>query len=347
MFRQRAGHVNWKRLTSVNVDSLLSDIDDDAIAELNGCMDNLTFARFTIKDVENNSCDAIVKLVQLMQLIIEYLLCSQESQAKLLVDSVNKNKTTKKRINSLIKEADALREDVKIYKKQLSLIKSNEGGDKNYRVVLGEPAAEKPSKHESLIKSFLNHEESTRIFMKGMLEEQRATFMREIAEMTKVSSPAEDKPNSWTAQRLKSMQEREEQLDAKEKTLREELRGLLTQQSQLKDKEWRLELRENEFSASREREQRLFREREEELEALRRKAKESRDQQEAALAAKASDLRALEAELRDQLRPTSAPRSEVADSTASFIDKLQHSQLVLKAKMAAASALRRLIGYSK
>lgn len=46
MFRQRAGHMNWKRLTSIDIDTLLRDIDEDAVAELNSCIDNLTFAKF-------------------------------------------------------------------------------------------------------------------------------------------------------------------------------------------------------------------------------------------------------------------------------------------------------------
>lgn len=47
MFRQRAGHLDWKRLTSVSVDRLVRNAEGDAIHELNSIIDNITFSTFT------------------------------------------------------------------------------------------------------------------------------------------------------------------------------------------------------------------------------------------------------------------------------------------------------------
>lgn len=195
---------------------------------------------FIVKDVENNSCEAIVKLVQLMQLITEYLLVSQESQTKALVVGEGKNRALKKKNAKLEKELLSLHEDVRIYKKQLLLLKST--ADKNtgnYRYVLGGPEADdRGGRSVALIRSFLNNDESTREFMKGMMEQQRVAFLKEIAELT--DGRSNKSHDAEIATRMRVVEERESSLRERERMLHESVVNASVMQTTLTEREARL-----------------------------------------------------------------------------------------------------------
>ena len=87
-FRQRAGHVNWSKLQSLNIDKIITDVDLDTLQSL---LDDLTFSNIRSSEVPfttfvSNSYNGggeseslAVKGMQFQQLIVEYLLNVQES----------------------------------------------------------------------------------------------------------------------------------------------------------------------------------------------------------------------------------------------------------------------------
>ena len=336
MFRQRAGRVNWKRLTSLDYDALLHDRDGETVGELNACIDNLTFALFTARDVEGNSCEAVVLFARVMQLIVEYLLCSQEKQAKTLVETVSRNKQMKRRNHATVRELESMREETKVYKKQLAMLRSH-GFDpaaaaKRYQYVMGAAPSEKGD--SSLLLSFLSHEESTRAFMKGLLEGQRAAFAKEAATMGQRNDP-----NASEGSELQALRDRVSQLEAREQRLQ--------QSAGDNDRERRVEHQQSEVFAEQERQSRLLRDRERQLEASLREANEAKQRAEIALMARTEALSSLEADLRkreESLRSreqeaVTAARISPRSSAASFPERLLFSQMELRSKLAAARAV--------
>lgn len=75
IFRPRTGRINWRLLNSLDLDRVIREGDVDTIQ---AHMDNITYARFGREDLEVSSDEAIVKVVQLSQLCIEFLgsMCS-------------------------------------------------------------------------------------------------------------------------------------------------------------------------------------------------------------------------------------------------------------------------------
>lgn len=186
-FRQRVGKLNWKILSSIDIDHIIQEAN---IAELQSLIDIVTFSDFTPADVKNNTIEAISKLVNIMQLIVEYLLYCQESYNKLVHDLHEKNNSLRKKNQSLKKEVSSLNEDNKIYQRQLvllrkSLIKAQQmiGGTSvpmPPRIV-----GESKSEFKPIIDSFLIHERETRVFLRTLLDEQRSTFFSEMQRFTK------------------------------------------------------------------------------------------------------------------------------------------------------------------
>ena len=316
MFRQRAGRVNWKRLTSLDYDGLLHDRDGETVGELNACIDNLTFSLFTARDVESNSCEAVVLFARVMQLIVEYLLCSQEKQAKSLVETVTRNKQMKRRNHVLVRELESLREETKVYRKQLAMLKSHgfdpSAAAKRFQYVMGAPSEKSDS---PLLVSLLHHEEATRTFVRGLLEEQRAAFSKETASLAQRS----DRDASESGE-LRQLRERVAQLEAREPHPRE---------------------RQSEAVAEQERVSRLLLERERQLEASQREASDARQRAEIGLMAKSEALSSLETDLRRREEALRVREQEaVARSSAGgFPERLLLSQLQLRSKLAAARAV--------
>lgn len=121
-FRQRFGHLNWKHISSIDVNEIL---EEGNIVELQAILDNLVFSVFHRDDVINNSIENVAKLVHIMQLMIEYLLHCQESQYQVIDTFQKKNHNIKKCLTSLEKEKKALKEDVKIYQRQIAILRQS------------------------------------------------------------------------------------------------------------------------------------------------------------------------------------------------------------------------------
>lgn len=194
-FRQRAGHVDWKAITSVRSEEILKKSDTK---QLQNVLDSATFCEFRPEDVRNNSIESVAQLVNILQYISEYLLHCQEAQFKVIRDMQLKSDKNKESIDKLKKENLALKEDRKIYQRQLAMLRKSLGPDyflnhqtgssRDVRApvvthLLNQPESKQPEHRNmdvEVIESILKHEGETRSFMTSMLNEQRTVFMEQI-----------------------------------------------------------------------------------------------------------------------------------------------------------------------
>lgn len=119
-FRQRVGKLNWKLVSSIELEDVIMGLK---VFELQSVLDSITFCEFDSREIKNNSVESIRKLVQIQQLITEYLLYCQESNyisTEKLKEKFEKCKTSYKKLK---KENISLIEDTKIYQRQLATLR--------------------------------------------------------------------------------------------------------------------------------------------------------------------------------------------------------------------------------
>ncbi len=92
-FRERKGHLNLRKLESVNVDKLIREVDIELLQQN---LEELVFCEFEDRHLQFMSDQHIVKLFKLSQLIIEYLLYSQNNLVRQL-STLSDKYTAKKR----------------------------------------------------------------------------------------------------------------------------------------------------------------------------------------------------------------------------------------------------------
>jgi hypothetical protein len=205
-FRQRAGLVDWRAITSVKADDIIVKADTK---QLQNVLDVVTFCEFRPDDVKNNSIESVCKMVNILQLISEYLLHCQEAQFKAIRDLQSKCTGNKEAMSKMKKEILSLKEDRKIYQRQLAMLRKSLGPDNligDRAVILpapkvtnlyeGQHTAEQRSAaleqqqlnahaiDAEVIKSVLRHEDESRNFMVTLLNDQRSTFMEQITVIT-------------------------------------------------------------------------------------------------------------------------------------------------------------------
>jgi hypothetical protein len=205
-FRQRAGLVDWRAITSVKADDIIVKADTK---QLQNVLDVVTFCEFRPDDVRNNSIESVCKMVNILQLISEYLLHCQEAQFKAIRDLQSKCSDNKESISKMKKEIVSLKEDRKIYQRQLAMLRKSLGpenltGDRTGplpapRVTnIFEPQSNNDQRSAAqeqqqlnahaidaeVIKSVLRHEDESRNFMVTLLNDQRSTFMEQITVIT-------------------------------------------------------------------------------------------------------------------------------------------------------------------
>ena len=81
-FQQRRGHLNLRNVASINLDRLVREVDVDL---LQVHIENITFCNLKEEDLRYMTDPQIIKLFRITQLIIEYLLYSQDK----LVENLN------------------------------------------------------------------------------------------------------------------------------------------------------------------------------------------------------------------------------------------------------------------
>ena len=66
-FRQRAGRLDWKVISSIDIDEIVINLK---INELQSVLDSITFSEVSTTDIKHNTVDHVVRLIQIMQLTI-------------------------------------------------------------------------------------------------------------------------------------------------------------------------------------------------------------------------------------------------------------------------------------
>ena len=122
IFRHRTGNVNWRLISYVDIDDI---VEDGNVLELQTILDAITFCDFKKIDVRNNSIESVTKLVNLYQLTCEYLLYSQENQYKIVQTLHHRNSKLKLALQDFNKENKSLKEDSKIYQRQLAILRQS------------------------------------------------------------------------------------------------------------------------------------------------------------------------------------------------------------------------------
>ena len=122
-FRHRSGRINWEDIGALNIDDITSN---GRLGDLQGVLDNVTFSEITLRDIRQQQQEPsnILKLVQSMQLMLEYVLQGQEFQAALVKKMHAKYGPLKKKASRLETENVFLKEDIKVYKRQLAGLRS-------------------------------------------------------------------------------------------------------------------------------------------------------------------------------------------------------------------------------
>jgi len=81
-FQQRRGHLNLRSLASINLEKLVREVDIDL---LQSHIENITFCNLREEDLRYLTDPQVVKLFRVSQLMLEYLLYSQDQ----LVENLN------------------------------------------------------------------------------------------------------------------------------------------------------------------------------------------------------------------------------------------------------------------
>lgn len=192
-FRQRVGDVNWRAVSSVDVERI---VDDNKIEELQSIIDDVTFCDVKSSDIKGNTIHSTKKLVQLMQLMLEYLLYCQESQLQLVRELQKKNNNMKYQNKVMSQKNESAKEDIRIYRRQIAMMKESiKNLNVNDNTVEQPPRVFDPLKGEQehksssdnmnpIIESMLQHERETRNFVKDIIQEQRHSFLSEFEKIS-------------------------------------------------------------------------------------------------------------------------------------------------------------------
>ena len=145
-FRQRSGKVDWQALGEVDIDDV---IGNGRLGDLQSVLDNVTFSEITLGDIRQQQQEPgnVLKLVKSMQLMLEYVLQGQEFQAGLVQKMHSKYGPLKKKVSRLETENVFLKEDIKVYKRQLAGLRSRlqaEGKDTDLPADYGLEVQESP-----------------------------------------------------------------------------------------------------------------------------------------------------------------------------------------------------------
>lgn len=202
-FRQRAGRLDWRKVSSVDVDDVVLNLK---VEELQTLLDTVTFSEFDSLEVKSNTIEQITKLINIMQLTIEYLLHHQEHQFNLVRKQNKKIHHLVEKSESYQRRLEAMKEDVRTYQRQLHILRKSiqaGGGGINtellFRLVQKEPKVNDPSAlntrsnvatsgtgepmNMELVKLMLDHEHDARATMQRMLDEQGHIFQSELGRL--------------------------------------------------------------------------------------------------------------------------------------------------------------------
>lgn len=178
-FRQRVGKINWNIVSAVSIKDVIKHLQ---LNELQSVLDAITFCEFGSSDVKHCPIDTIVQLIHIFQFIVEFLLYSQENQ-NILIEKLSKKEISLKDSNrQLSAQVASLKEDTKIYKRQLSVLRHSIGirQPENPKVVDLSTKNKTSLEIQPIIASVLQNEKESRDLIRVLLEDQRNAFMKEL-----------------------------------------------------------------------------------------------------------------------------------------------------------------------
>ncbi|KAI8802569.1 Iguana/Dzip1-like DAZ-interacting protein N-terminal-domain-containing protein [Cladochytrium replicatum] len=121
-FKRRKDRLNWRMLSGIHVDSIIREVDIAALQEI---IDNVAYCDIESEDLRQIDPN-MIKLFQLSQLIIEYLLYSQDylshsyqTASEELKQVTESNTELQGTLNTVMGELDAAKRDNKTLKKGL------------------------------------------------------------------------------------------------------------------------------------------------------------------------------------------------------------------------------------
>lgn len=114
-FEQRRGKLDIRSISQVDIERIIVTTDIDSIQNL---LENLTFCKLELNDINNLGDPLVLKLFRLCQLTIEYLLYSQEEILEKLTNLATKYSNLKVSIKKKNKQIVELEESTLQWKKQ-------------------------------------------------------------------------------------------------------------------------------------------------------------------------------------------------------------------------------------
>ena len=119
-FQPRRGQLDLRSITNLDVDRIAREVDIDS---LQTCLENITFSSISQDDLNLYSNDCFIRLFQIAQLTLEYLLNVQDILASNL-NALAKKYSMKKRELERMKQIELLKENEVMQLKQI--IRMNE-----------------------------------------------------------------------------------------------------------------------------------------------------------------------------------------------------------------------------
>lgn len=239
-FRQRVGSLNWKIVSGVDIERV---VDELQIEELQSALDSVTFCEIKKSDIKSSTVENTCHLVQIMQLMLEYMLYCQESQLQLVRQMRKRNQDLKKHDEELAQRNVSLKEDVKIYQRQLAMLRDSLLKVQNSKHLQQPRSLVFQDENTSpLMESMLRHERDTQKYALEMLKDQRNAFLEELTNFATKNSNTHNTKS--IEDRLEKHMER--LLSQLQNTIQSNEDNHTTQNNTLKQQEKR-ELKLNEF----------------------------------------------------------------------------------------------------
>ena len=118
-FRQRSGALSWERIGALNIDEIVSNSSLGALQEL---IDMVTFSQVDVIDLDRPK-PAMLNLIHISQLMLEYLLSCQEQQASRVRALYYKCMSFKQKCKKMESANLRMREDLDVYQSELSVLR--------------------------------------------------------------------------------------------------------------------------------------------------------------------------------------------------------------------------------
>lgn len=115
-FVQGSERLDWGVLVSIDIQRLIKDTNVDTLQRV---VENIAFARLTRDEAAMFTPDHFIHLYTLCQLVIQYLVCSQECLAKINVKLNERMQESQQGVDSLKQECDRLNQENSVLRKEV------------------------------------------------------------------------------------------------------------------------------------------------------------------------------------------------------------------------------------